>query len=85
MSAARGNQPLWNPWALVTRLTVADPITRSTEGLDDACMWCQAREREWKISGDHYEIGVIHRRDCAWIDAMKALGRDIAPHKVADV
>jgi hypothetical protein len=69
-----------DPVELIARLIDGSPLTRSTEGLDDGCFWCGA-EDIWppRLMGDPW---ADHEPDCAWIEAMQFLGRDLGKHTV---
>ena len=67
--------------ALIARLADDDPLTSSTEGLDDGCFFCGA----WpKYDPPDYVRYAVHDHDCPWVEARRLLGHDIEPHKVRD-
>lgn len=65
---------------LIGRLIDGDPITHSTEGLDDGCFWCGADDI-W-APGLTGGVWADHEPDCEWIEAMRLLGRDLGKHTV---
>lgn len=64
--------------SLCMRLTPADPLTYSTEGLDDGCFWCGAY-----TAWDGRAMYAVHEPNCEWVEARQALGYDLAPHRVS--
>jgi hypothetical protein len=65
---------------LIGRLIGDDPLTRSTEGLDDGCFWCGA-DTLWG-SGFVGGYWADHEPDCVWVEAMRILDRDLGKHTV---
>lgn len=66
---------------LIDRLSGGNPLTWSTEGLDDGCFFCGADDKY--ASGLTYRFAT-HKADCSWVEARRLLGHDIAPHQVED-
>lgn len=56
-----------------------DPITHSTEGLDDGCFFC-GHDADWKQMHPRQR----HYSDCPWIEAMALLGHEHPDHEAID-
>jgi len=63
---------------LIGRLVDDNPITSSTEGLDDCCFFCGAVPLF--TFTPTYAEWAHHEADCAWVEAMRFLGRDLGRH-----
>lgn len=67
--------------ALVERRVDDDPLTRSAEGLDDGCFFCGADTE----LGPNWTNFATHDGDCSWVEARRALGLPLGPHKVKPI
>jgi hypothetical protein len=65
--------------SLVGRLADDEPLTTSSEGLDDGCFFCGADALS-EVRSDGLVIFAEHRTDCAWVEARRALGLGIGEH-----
>lgn len=68
---------------LVERLVDDQPITWSTEGLDDGCFFCGADYQSTFEGG--YHTFAHHWVDCPWVEATKALGRELGLNTVNEL
>lgn len=64
--------------SLVERLAIEQPWSWSSEGLDDACMFCPCEESR-RIDG---RTVYGHVASCVWLEAMNYLGRPHPDHQV---
>ena len=65
---------------LIARLADENPLTRSTEGLDDGCFFCGADTDD--TGRPNYYPYAVHDHDCPWVEARHLLGHDLGLHKV---
>jgi hypothetical protein len=68
---------------IALRLAQTDPLTWSQEGLDDACLFCDADKRR-KRPGRTSTYFAIHASDCLWVEACRYTGTDLGAHGVAE-
>jgi hypothetical protein len=65
---------------MLEELAQVEPITWSTEGLDDGCLFCGADAKcVWE---PEYERYAVHRPTCLWVRVRLLLGHDLGIHRV---
>jgi hypothetical protein len=65
---------------MLEELAQVEPITWSTEGLDDGCLFCGVDAKcVWE---PEYERYAVHRPTCLWVRVRLLLGHDLGIHRV---
>lgn len=86
-AAARRRPPGTEADRLLAELVTDDPLTCNVdEGMGDHCFFCGADSQYEYVdrNSDGYHWAE-HKYGCAWVAAMRYLGRDLGHHKVAPI
>lgn len=64
--------------------SIEDPMTHSTEGLDDGCFFCGAWSQSYynKETHDFEHFADDHKKSCLWVRARQAYGLRLGRHQV---
>lgn len=69
--------------ALLRSIVEEDPLTHSSEGLDDGCFFCGAdSQSRYNRDTNDFEHWAVHEHSCEWIIARHLFNIPLGFHRV---